>query len=106
MGSMVLTADYPFANGRVVANLEGFWESERSGSYSDLPWQTLGTFKEINLRVRYASDNNWSVMGYVENLADELNYAGIQANSGITPDWLVGPNRGRTAGIRFGYYFD
>ena len=106
MGSMVLTADYPFANGRVVANLEGFWESERSGSYSDLPWQTLGTFKEINLRVRYASDNNWSVTGYVENLADELNYAGIQANSGITPDWLVGPNRGRTAGIRFGYYFD
>jgi iron complex outermembrane receptor protein len=106
MGSMVLTADYPFANGRVVANLEGFWESERTGSYSDLPWQTLGTFKEINLRVRYASDNNWSVMGYVENLADELNYAGIQANSGITPDWLVGPNRGRTAGIRFGYYFD
>ncbi len=106
MGSMVLTADYPFANGRVVANLETFWESERTGSYSDLPWQTLGTFKEINLRVRYASDNNWSVMGYVENLSDELNYAGIQANAGITPDWLVGPNRGRTAGIRFGYYFD
>jgi iron complex outermembrane receptor protein len=106
MGSMVLTADYPFASGRIVANLEGFWESERSGSYSNLPWQTLGSYAEWNLRVRYESGSNWSLTGYVENLTDELNYAGIQYNEGITPEWLVGPNRGRMAGIRFGYYFD
>ena len=106
MGSMVLTADYPFASGRIVANLEGFWESERAGSYSELPWQTLGSYTEWNLRVRYESGSNWSLTGYVENLTDELNYAGIQYNEGITPEWLVGPNRGRMAGIRFGYYFD
>ena len=43
---------------------------------------------------------------YAENLTDEVTYASAQVNSGITPDWLVGPNRGRTAGLRFGYYFD
>mgnify|MGYP001822843148 FL=1 len=106
MGSMVLTADYPFAAGRIVANLEGFWESERGGGYSDLPWQTLGSYNQWNLRVSYDSGNNWSLTGYVENLADEVNFAGLQYNDGITPEWLVGPNRGRTAGLRFGYYFD
>jgi iron complex outermembrane receptor protein len=106
MGSMVLKADYPVANGRIVGNIEGFWESERGGSWSDLPWQTLDSFTEWTVRVGYESNNNWSVTGYVENLTDELNYAGLQYNTGITPEWLVGPNRPRTAGVRFGYYFD
>ena len=106
MGSMVLKADYPVKNGRVVANLEGFWESERSGSYSNLPWQTLSAYQEWSLRVGYQSNNNWSLTGYVENLTDELNYAGLQYNEGITPEWLVGPNRSRRTGVRFAYYFD
>ena len=106
MGSMVLKADYPVGNGRIFGNIEGFWESERGGSWSDLPWQTLDTFTEWTVRVGYESSKNWSVTGYVENLTDELNYAGLQYNTGITPEWLVGPNKPRTAGIRFGYYFD
>ena len=106
MGSMVLKAEYPVANGRIIGNIEGFWESERGGSWSDLPWQTLDSFTEWTVRVGYESNKNWSVTGYVENLTDELNYAGLQYNTGITPEWLVGPNRPRTAGVRFGYYFD
>ena len=106
MGSLVLRADYPFANGRVVSSIEGFWESERGGGYSALPWAELPSFIEWNLRVSYESENNWMLSLYAENLSDEVNYAGAQVNSGITPDWVVGPNRGRTAGLRFGYYFD
>ena len=106
MGSLVLKTQYPMGNGRFIGNVEGFWESERGGGYSALSWAELPSFMEWNLRLGYESDNNWSVTGYVENLTDELNYAGAQVNSGITPDWLVGPNRPRTAGIRFGYYFD
>jgi iron complex outermembrane receptor protein len=106
MGSMVLKADYPVGNGRIVGNVEGFWESERNGSWSHLPWQTAEAFQEWTVRVGYESNNNWSVTGYVENLTDELNYAGLQYNEGITPEWLVGPNRPRTVGLRFGYYFD
>ncbi len=106
MGSAVLKADFPVANGRITGSLETFWESERSGSWSDLSWQTLDTFQEWNFRISYESENRWGATAYVENLTDELNYAGLQYNSGITPEWLVGPNRPRTAGVRFRYYFD
>jgi iron complex outermembrane receptor protein len=106
MGSMMLKAEYPLGNGRIVGNVEGFWESERGGSYSELPWQKLDSYQEWALRIGYHSDSNWSLTGYVENLTDELNYASIQYNEGITPEWYVGPIRPRTAGIRFGWYFD
>ncbi len=106
MGSALLKADYPLANGRIVGNIETFWESERGGGYEALPWAKLPSFQEWAVRVGYESDNNWSLTGYVENATDELNYAGSQVNSGVTPDWFVGPNRPRTVGIRFGYYFD
>ena len=106
MGSAVLRSEYPFAGGRISSSVEAFWESERGGGYSALPWAELPSFVEWNLRVSYESENNWMLSVYAENLTDEVTYASAQVNSGITPDWLVGPNRGRTAGLRFGYYFD
>ncbi len=106
VASAVLKAHFPVANGVIVGNLETFYESERGGGYEALPWAPLDAFQEWTLRVGYESDNNWTLTAYVENLTDELNYAGAQVNSGITPDWLVGPNKPRTAGLRFGYYFD
>lgn len=106
MGSALLKANYPAGNGQVIGNIETFWESERGGGYEALPWAPLDSFQEWAVRLGYESNNNWSVIAYVENVTNELNYAGAQVNSGGTPDWLVGPNRPRTAGIRFGYYFD
>jgi len=106
MGSALLKANFPVGNGTIVGNLEAFWESERGGGYEALEWSKLPSQHELALRVGYESDNNWAVTGYVENLTDEVNYAGSQVNSGITPDWKVGPNRPRTIGLRFGYYFD
>ncbi len=106
MGSALLKANFPVGNGTIVGNLEAFWESERGGGYEELAWAKLSSQHEMALRVGYESDKNWTLTGYVENLTDELNYAGAQVNSGITPDWKVGPNRPRTVGLRFGYYFD
>lgn len=106
MGSAVLKGHFPVGAGTIVGNIETFWESERGGGYSLLPWAPLDSFQEWAVRVGYESDANWTVTGYVENLTDELTYAGAQVNGGITPDWLVGPNRPRTYGVRFGYYFD
>jgi len=106
MGSAVLKATYPVGNGTIFGNVETFWESERGGGYEALPWSELDAFQEWTLRIGYASDKNWTLTGYVENLTDELNYAGSQVNSGITPDWKVGPNRPRKIGARLAYYFD
>jgi iron complex outermembrane receptor protein len=106
MGSALLKANFPAANGEWVGNLEAFWEGERGGGYEALEWAKLDAQHEIALRMGYVSNNNWSLTGYVENLTDEVNYAGAQVNSGITPDWKVGVNRPRTFGMRVGYYFD
>lgn len=106
MGSALLKANFPVGNGTWVGNVEAFWEGERGGGYEALEWAKLDAQHEIALRIGYESNNNWSLTGYVENLTDEVNYAGAQVNSGITPDWFVGPNRPRTIGARFGYFFD
>ncbi len=105
-GSFVLNGDFPMGNGSLFTNIEMFWEGERGGGFEQIPESVVGSFQEWTLRVGYASDNNWTLTGYVENITDELNYAGAQTNSGITPTWLVGPNKPRTAGMRFSYYFD
>ncbi len=106
MGSGVLKGTFPAGNGNIVGNLEMFFEGERGGGYEQLPWASLDAYNEWTLRVGYESNDNWTLTGYVENLTDELTYAGAQVNTGITPSWLVGPNRPRTAGVRFGYFFD
>ncbi len=106
MGSGVLTANYPLGQGAVIVNLETFWEGERGGGFEQIVDSRLDAFQEWALRVAYDSDNNWRLTAYVENLTDELNYAGSQNNNDITPAWFVGPNRPRTFGVRFGYFFD
>jgi iron complex outermembrane receptor protein len=106
MGSAVLKGTFPVANGEIVGNVETFWESERGGSYEALPWGPLPSYQEWAMRIGYRSNNGWNATAYVENLTDELTYANSQINSGITPDWYVGPNRPRTVGLRFGYSFD
>ena len=106
MGSAVLKASFPMGNGRIVGNLETFWESERGGGYEDLDFAKLGSYQEWTVRVGYESNKNWRVTAYLENATDELTYAGAQVNGGLTANWLVGPNKPRTAGIRFGYVFD
>ena len=105
-GSFVLNGDFPLGNGSLIGNIEMFWEGKRGGGFEQIPESEVDSFQEWTLRVGYASDENWTLTAYVENLTDELNYAGAQNGSGITPTWLVGPNKPRTAGMRFSYYFD
>ncbi|MFQ5608760.1 MAG: TonB-dependent receptor [Woeseiaceae bacterium] len=106
MGSAVLRSEFPVGNGAIIGNIETFWESERGGGYEQIIDSRLPSFQEWTVRAGYASDNNWTIMAYVENVTDELNYAGSQNNGAITPAWLVGPNRPRTVGVRFSYYMD
>jgi iron complex outermembrane receptor protein len=105
-GSFVVNGAWPLGPGDLFTSVEMFWEDERGGGYEQIPESRLDAFQEWTLRVGYRSDNNWTLTGYVENIGDELTYAGAQTNGGITPTWLVGPNQPRTAGLRFSYYFD
>ena len=105
-GSAVLRGSFPTAGGAWVGNVETFWESERGRGYEDIIDSEIEAFQEWALRFGYESNNNWNVLAYVENLTDEVTYDGAANNGGITPAFYFGPNRPRTAGIRFGYVFE
>ena len=105
-GSAVLKGDFPVGNGSIISNLEVFFESERGRGYEDIVDSEIDAFQEWAFRIGYQSNNNWSIMGYVENFTDELTFDGAANNSLIIPAFYFGPSRPRTMGVRFGYTFD
>ena len=105
-GSMLLKGNFPMANGAIVGNIEMFFESERGRGYENIVDTEIDAYQEWALRVGYESNNNWNLTAYMENLTDELTWDGSANNSGIVAPFYFGPSRPRTAGLRFGYYFD
>ncbi|MCH8867805.1 MAG: TonB-dependent receptor [Proteobacteria bacterium] len=105
-GSAVLKGDFPVGNGSIIGNLEVFFESERGRGYEDIIDSQIDAFQEWAFRIGYASDNNWTLMGYVENFTDELTFDGAANNGLVIPAFYFGPSRPRTFGVRFGYTFD
>ena len=105
-GSVVLKGHFPTANGAFVGNVEMFFESERGRGYEDIDDTEIDAYQEWALRIGYESNNNWNLTAYVENLTDELTWDGSAVNEFIIPPFYFGPSRPRTAGLRFGYYFD
>jgi len=105
-GSMVLKGDYPLANGAIVGNIEMFFEGDRGRGYEDIDDSDIDSYQEWALRIGYESNNNWNLMAYVENLTDEVTWDGAANNGELVPAFYFGPSRPRTAGLRFGYYFD
>ncbi|NNC56503.1 MAG: TonB-dependent receptor [Woeseiaceae bacterium] len=105
-GSMLLKGNFPTANGAIVGNIEMFFETERGRGYEDIVDSDIDAYQEWALRLGYESDNNWNLTAYVENLTDELTWDGAANNGGIIPPFYFGPSRPRTAGLRFGYYFE
>jgi iron complex outermembrane receptor protein len=105
-GSVVLKGTFPTANGAIVGNVEMFFESERGRGYEDIVDTEIDAYQEWALRIGYQSNNNWNLTAYVENLTDELTWDGAANNGGIIAPFYFGPSRPRTAGLRFGYYFD
>ena len=83
-----------------------FFESGRGRGYEDINDSDISAYQEWAMRLGYESDDNWTLTAYVENLTDELTWDGAANNGGLVPPFYFGPSRPRTAGIRFGYYFD
>ncbi|NNF40861.1 MAG: TonB-dependent receptor, partial [Woeseiaceae bacterium] len=105
-GSVLLKGHFPTANGSIVGNIEMFFETERGRGYEDIDDSQIDGYEEWALRLGYESNNNWNLTAYVENLTDELTWDGAANNGGIIAPFYFGPSRPRTAGLRFGYYFD
>lgn len=105
-GSALLKGNFPAGDGAIVGNIEMFFESGRGRGYEDIDDSDISAYQEWALRLGYESNNNWNLTAYVENLTDELTWDGAANNGGIIPPFYFGPSRPRTAGLRFGYYFE
>jgi iron complex outermembrane recepter protein len=102
-GSFVLSARYPVDGGDLTGNFEMIWESDRGRGWEDLSETEIGAYEEYALRLGYASNQDWFVEAYVENLTDEFTWDGVNNLGGKEPNAFFGPRRPRTYGMRAGY---
>lgn len=105
-GSAVLNAHYPITGGQLVGNLSVTWESERGGGWENVAESKIDAYQEWTLRAGYRSDENWSIIGYIENLTNQTTYDGMNNNGGIVPAHFFGPSRPRTVGVSFGFEWE
>ena len=102
----MLNAVFPSANGEFEGSLEAFYEGERGGGWGAFPETMIAANTIMALRVGYASNNDWTLTAYVENLTDEFTYDGLNNNGGILPSHFFGHRMPRTFGVRFGYTWE
>lgn len=104
-GSAVLRFSAPMGPGSVRAAAELFGQTKTYGGLLHLDEAVNDGYAELSLRAGYAADAGWSVIGYVENVTNELYYTGVAEGSGIIPAHYFGPSRPRTYGVRITYEF-
>lgn len=104
-GSAVLRMTAPLGAGAVKASAEIFGQTDTYGGLLRLAEAKNDGYAEVALRLGYAAEAGWSIMGYVENLTNVLYYTGSAEGSGILPAHYFGPARPRTFGVRLTYDF-
>lgn len=104
-GAAILNFHTPLGNGEMVASAELFGQTETFGGFLQLEEARQGGYADVSLTLGYKSDNNWSIVGYVENVGEELYFDGSAEAAGIIPAHFFGPSRPRTFGVRLSYDF-
>jgi len=104
-GSAVLKFNAPVGPGSVRASAELFGQTKTYGGLLHLDEAVNDGYGELALRLGYASDDGWSIMGYMENVTNALYYTGVAEGSGIIPAHYFGPSRPRTLGVILTYEF-
>lgn len=104
-GAGVLRFHYPVGSGRLSAAAEIFAQSKTFGGPFHDPEAINPGYHDMSLRFGYEADAGWSVIGYVENVTNELYYTGSEESGGIIPAHFIGPSRPRTFGVLLSYNF-
>ncbi|MEP1230414.1 MAG: TonB-dependent receptor [Litorimonas sp.] len=104
-GAAVFNAHTDMFGGEVFGSAEVFFESTKGGGIENLAASEVDAFADVTLRAGYRADD-WSIIGYVENVGDEVYFDQGNNNGGIIPAHLFGPSKPRTFGIRFSKSFN
>ncbi|NQY01887.1 MAG: TonB-dependent receptor [Halieaceae bacterium] len=105
----VLNAVFPMGNGELFGNIAWSWEDDMRGDWipPSLAEQTINTIDQTDIILGYQTQS-WFVSGYVENVFDNTwddGTFGEGFDGTAYPQYVFGPARPRTAGVRLGYYF-
>lgn len=104
-GSAVLRFNYPAGPGAIKASAEAFGQTKTYGGLLKPDYAVNDAYADLSLRVGYASDAGWSIMGYVENVTNALYYDGVSDGGNFIPAHYFGPSRPRTFGVLLTYEF-
>ena len=100
-GSARINFEYPMYGGALLATAEVYGQTDTGANGLSVdPTEIIDAYVDITLRAGYVSDNGWGVVGYVENVTNELYYDAIFAGEGILPAVWFGASRPRTFGVR------
>ncbi|MEM0952776.1 MAG: TonB-dependent receptor [Pseudomonadota bacterium] len=107
----VLNGSFPVGNngGEIFGNLSYSWEDDARGDWipTSLAEQQINFLNQTDLVIGYQQEN-WVISGYVENLFDETwedGTFGEGFDGSPYPQYVFGPARPRTAGVRASYSF-
>lgn len=107
----VLNGSFPIGNrgGEVFGNLAWTWEDDSKGDWlpESLAVQNIRFLDQTDIVIGY-QEENWMISGYVENVFDntwEDGTFGESFDATPYPQYVFGPARPRTAGIRASYSF-
>jgi iron complex outermembrane receptor protein len=104
-GAAILRMDIPLGAGRVHGAAEIAAQTMTYGGAQHLAEGVNPGYHDLSLRLGYKSDARWSVIGYVENVTNQLYYTGSEESGNIIPAHFIGPSRPRTFGVRMSYEF-
>jgi len=105
----VLNAAFPLGSGDLFGNIAWSWEDDMRGDWipPSLSEQTITTIDQTDIVVGYQTDS-WMLSGYVENVFDN-NWSDGTFGEGFDgspySQFVFGPSRPRTAGVRASYRF-
>jgi iron complex outermembrane receptor protein len=105
----VLNGRIPMGAGELFGNLAWSWEDDMRGDWipPSLAEQVIPTIDQTDIIIGYQTDS-WVVSGYVENVFDNTWSDGTFGESfdgSPYPQYVFGPARPRTAGVRASYSF-
>ncbi|MEQ8262746.1 TonB-dependent receptor [Pseudohaliea sp.] len=107
----ILNGSFPVGSrgGELFGNLAYSWEDDAKGDWipEELSKQTVRFLDQTDIVVGY-QEENWMISGYVENVFNnswEDGTFGEDFDGSPYPQYVFGPSRPRTAGVRASYSF-
>lgn len=104
--SAVLEGHLPGDRGEWIARAELYGQTRTGGGLEHDPAGKQDGYDDLTLRAGFRAHSGWEVVGYVENVTNELYYDLTVPESGIIVAHHVGPSRPRTFGVKLGWTFD